>query len=45
VKDKVIVGTAAGEYGIRGFLAAYAVKTGKQAWRFNTILGPGRTRP
>ena len=41
VKDKVIVGTAGGEYGIRGFLAAYDARTGKEAWRFNTIPGPG----
>jgi alcohol dehydrogenase (cytochrome c) len=41
VKDKVIVGTAGGEYGIRGFLAAYDVRTGKEAWRFNNIPGPG----
>jgi len=41
VKDKVIVGTAGGEYGIRGFLAAYDVKTGREAWRFYTIAGPG----
>jgi len=41
VKDKVIVGTAGGEYGIRGFLAAYDVHTGKQVWRFNTVPGPG----
>jgi alcohol dehydrogenase (cytochrome c) len=41
VKDKVIVGTAGGEYGIRGFIAAYDAKTGKRAWRFNTIPGPG----
>jgi alcohol dehydrogenase (cytochrome c) len=41
VKDKVIVGTAGGEYGIRGFIAAYNVRTGKEAWRFYTIPGPG----
>src|SRR5947208_2388127 len=41
IKDKVIVGTAGGEYGIRGFNAAYDVKTGKEAWRFYTIPGPG----
>ena len=41
VKDKVIVGTAGGEYGIRGFIAAFDVKTGKQVWRFNTVPGPG----
>jgi len=41
VKDKVIVGTAGGEYGIRGFIAAYNARTGKEAWRFYTIPGPG----
>jgi alcohol dehydrogenase (cytochrome c) len=41
IKDKVIVGTAGGEYGIRGFLAAYDAKTGKEAWRFYTIPGKG----
>ena len=41
VKDKVIVGTAGGEYGIRGFIAAYDAATGKEAWRFYTIPGPG----
>jgi alcohol dehydrogenase (cytochrome c) len=41
IKDKVIVGVAGGEYGIRGFISAYDVKTGKEAWRFNTIPGPG----
>lgn len=41
VKDKVIVGTAGGEYGIRGILAAYDAKTGKELWRFNIIPGPG----
>ncbi len=41
VKDKIIVGVAGGEYGIRGFLDAYDAKTGKRAWRFYTIPGPG----
>ncbi|HJT89007.1 MAG TPA: PQQ-dependent dehydrogenase, methanol/ethanol family [Bryobacteraceae bacterium] len=41
VKDKVIVGTAGGEYGIRGYIAAYDAKNGKEAWRFYTIPGPG----
>jgi alcohol dehydrogenase (cytochrome c) len=41
VKDKVIIGTAGGEYGIRGFIAAYDAKTGNEAWRFYTIPGPG----
>jgi alcohol dehydrogenase (cytochrome c) len=41
VKDKVIIGTAGGEFGIRGFLAAFDAKTGKEVWRFYTIPGPG----
>ena len=41
IKDKVIVGTAGGELGIRGFLAAYDAETGKEVWKFNTIPGPG----
>jgi alcohol dehydrogenase (cytochrome c) len=41
VKDKVIVGTAGGDYGIRGFIVAYDIHTGKEAWRFYTIPAPG----
>jgi alcohol dehydrogenase (cytochrome c) len=41
VKDKIVVGISGGEYGIRGFLAAYDANTGKQAWRFQTIPAPG----
>ena len=41
VKDKIIVGIAGAEYGIRGFLDAYDAKTGKRAWRFWTVPGPG----
>jgi alcohol dehydrogenase (cytochrome c) len=41
VKDKVIAGVAGGEYGIRGFLAAYDANTGKEVWRFYTVPGPG----
>lgn len=41
VKDKVIIGTAGGEYGIRGFIAAFDARTGKEAWRFYTIPGKG----
>ncbi len=41
VKDKVIVGTAGGEFGIRGFIAAYDARTGQEAWRFHTVAGPG----
>jgi alcohol dehydrogenase (cytochrome c) len=41
VKDKVIMGPAGGEFGIRGFLAAFDVATGNEAWRFNLVPGPG----
>jgi alcohol dehydrogenase (cytochrome c) len=41
VKDMVIVGVGGGEYGIRGFIAAYDAATGEQRWKFNTIAGPG----
>jgi alcohol dehydrogenase (cytochrome c) len=43
VKDKVIVGVAGAEYGIRGFIDAYDARTGKRAWRFYTVAGPGET--
>lgn len=39
--DAVIVGVSGGEFGIRGFLAAYDAQTGHQRWRFDTIPGPG----
>jgi alcohol dehydrogenase (cytochrome c) len=41
VKDKVVIGVAGGEFGIRGFIAAYDVRTGSEAWRFYTIPAPG----
>jgi alcohol dehydrogenase (cytochrome c) len=41
VKDKVIVGTAGGEYGIRGFIDAYDASTGQRVWRFYTTPGTG----
>jgi len=40
VKDKVIVGVGGGEYGIRGFVAAYDARSGREAWRFYTIPAP-----
>jgi alcohol dehydrogenase (cytochrome c) len=41
IRDKVVVGVSGGEAGIRGFVDAYEAKTGKRAWRFYTIPGPG----
>ena len=41
VNNRVIVGTAGAEFGIRGFVDAYDVETGKRVWRFYTVAGPG----
>ncbi len=49
VKDKVIVGVAGAEFGVRGFIQAFDVKTGKPSWKFYTVAGPdeagGQTWP
>jgi lanthanide-dependent methanol dehydrogenase len=39
IKDKVIVGIAGGEYGVRGYITAYDLNTGKQVWRAYNV-GP-----
>ena len=36
-KGKVFIGASGGEFGVRGFIAAYDVETGKEAWRFWTV--------
>jgi alcohol dehydrogenase (cytochrome c) len=41
VRDFAIVGTAGGERGIRGFIEATDLNTGKAAWRTYTIPGAG----
>jgi len=41
VKDKILVGVGGGEYGIRGFVAAFDPASGKELWRFHTVPGPG----
>src|SRR5688500_1703210 len=41
LKDRVIIGTGGGEYGIRGFIAAFEARTGKEMWRFYNVPGPG----
>jgi alcohol dehydrogenase (cytochrome c) len=42
VNQSVVVGISGGDYGIRGFVAAYDAATGKQQWKFDTIPGPGQ---
>ena len=41
IRDKVLVGTAGGDRGIRGFIAALDAATGEEVWRFYTIPAPG----
>ncbi len=41
VENLVVAGTAGGEEGVRGFLAAYDQQTGKEVWRFWTIPAKG----
>ncbi len=41
VENLIVAGTAGGEEGVRGFLAAYDQQTGKEVWRFWTIPAPG----
>jgi alcohol dehydrogenase (cytochrome c) len=41
VDGKVLAGTSGGELGVRGFVAAYEVETGKQVWRVHTVPAPG----
>jgi alcohol dehydrogenase (cytochrome c) len=40
-RDRVLVGLGGGEYGIRGSIAAFNARTGKEVWRFYTIPAPG----
>jgi quinohemoprotein ethanol dehydrogenase len=39
VKGKVIIGNGGAEMGVRGYVSAYDVNTGKLAWRFYTVPG------
>ena len=41
IDGKIVTGVSGGEAGIRGFIDAYDTRTGKRAWRFWTIPGPG----
>jgi alcohol dehydrogenase (cytochrome c) len=41
VRDLAIVGAAGGEFGIRGYIEATDLNTGKAAWRTYTIPGTG----
>ena len=41
VNGKVMVGVSGGEFGVRGFIAAYDAESGKQVWKTYTVPGPG----
>jgi alcohol dehydrogenase (cytochrome c) len=41
VKNMIMVGVGGGEFGIRGYVAAYDADSGEEVWRFYTIPGPG----
>jgi PQQ-dependent dehydrogenase (methanol/ethanol family) len=50
MKDKVIIGVSGGEFGVRGYVAAYNVKDGKLAWKgysmgpdADTLIDPEKT--
>ncbi|MEI7783821.1 MAG: methanol/ethanol family PQQ-dependent dehydrogenase [Betaproteobacteria bacterium] len=40
-KDKVITGISGGEWGVRGYISAYDINTGKMAWRGYSV-GPDK---
>ena len=40
-RGKIMVGGSGGEYGVRGYIAAYDAESGQQAWRTYMIPGPG----
>lgn len=40
VDGKVLAGTSGGEYGIRGYIAAYDAGSGDEVWRWYTIPSP-----
>ncbi len=39
IGDKVIIGNGGAEYGVRGYVTAYDLESGEQAWRFYTVPG------
>jgi len=41
IDGRVLVGVSGGELGIRGFIAAFDVDTGKELWRTYTVPKPG----
>lgn len=51
VRDLVLIGNSGGEYGVRGAMTAYDIKTGKRVWRAyssgpdsDTLIDPAKTK-
>ncbi|WP_238550600.1 PQQ-dependent dehydrogenase, methanol/ethanol family [Blastomonas sp. AAP53] len=44
VAGKVLIGNGGGEFGVRGYVSAYDMATGKLAWRFYTVPGKAGVR-
>jgi alcohol dehydrogenase (cytochrome c) len=42
IDDRIVVGIAGGDLGIRGFITAYSASDGAQQWKFYTVPGPGQ---
>ncbi len=40
-QGKVLVGASGGEFGVRGFVAAFDARSGKEVWRTYTVPAPG----
>jgi quinohemoprotein ethanol dehydrogenase len=45
VKDKVVIGNAGAEFGVRGYVSAYDADTGELAWRFHVVPGDPAAGP
>jgi len=41
IKDRIVVGIAGGDLGVRGFICAFDAKTGKDLWRTYTVPAKG----
>ncbi|MEX2299392.1 MAG: PQQ-dependent dehydrogenase, methanol/ethanol family [Bryobacterales bacterium] len=41
INGKILMGVAAGDYGLNGWLDAYDAKTGERIWRWESIPRPG----
>lgn len=39
--DLVVIGNGGAEFGVRGYVTAYDIETGEQAWRFYTVPSAG----